>query len=339
LREIARMIQMAGERGADLTRRLLAVGRRQPLTPQVLAVGEAIESLRPLIARSLPENIDLQLLETGRRLCVYADRAQLETAILNLCINARDAMPDGGKLTIQLFLAEMDEQKMALNKALAPGEYVVIAVADNGHGIPQEVMEHVFEPFFTTKDEASGSGLGLSMVYGFVAQSNGDVTIYSEPGHGTQVKLYLPRAHSEPEQQAAPVASAAARPPSGCAVLLVEDDPIVRAHIQAQLRELGCRATAVSGASQALELLAGGKPFDLLFTDVVMPGVSGIELARRARAMLPGLRILLSSGYTFEAMQHRDELGPDVRFLNKPYGKTALAQALTEALGAPGSTP
>ncbi|MEX5748495.1 PAS domain S-box protein [Massilia sp. X63] len=339
LRDIAHMIQMAGERGAELTRRLLAFGRRQPLTPQILAVGEAIASIRPLIARSLPENIDLQLLEMERNWCVYADRAQLEAAIVNLCINARDAMPDGGKLTIQLLLAEIEEQKTELGKPLPPGEYVVIAVADNGHGIAQDVMDHVFEPFFTTKDEVSGSGLGLSMVYGFVKQSNGDVTIYSEPGRGTQVKLYLPRAHSEPEARPAPTAAAGARPPNGCAVLLVEDDPIVRAHIFALLRELGCEVTEASRAEEALARLADGQAFDLLFTDVVMPGVSGIELARRARAMRPGLRILLSSGYTFEAMQHQDELGAEVRFLNKPYGKTVLAQALSDALDGAGAAP
>jgi CheY-like chemotaxis protein len=275
----------------------------------------------------------------ARSLCVYADRAQLEAAIVNLCINARDAMPDGGKLTIQLLLVEMEEAKTELNKPLPPGEYVVIAIADNGHGIPYDVMDHVFEPFFTTKDEASGSGLGLSMVYGFVKQSNGDVTIYSEPGRGTQVKLYLPRAHTEPEARPTPAPAAGARPPAGCAILLVEDDPIVRAHIFAQLRELGCAVTEASGAEEALARLESGEPFDLLFTDVVMPGLSGIELARRARAMRPGLRILLSSGYTFEAMQHQDELGPETRFLNKPYGKTVLAQALSEALGGTGKTP
>ncbi len=339
LRDIAHMIQMAGERGAELTRRLLAFGRRQPLTPKILAVGEAIESIRPLIARSLPESIDLQLLEMAQRWCVYADRAQLEAAIVNLCINARDAMPEGGKLTIQLLLVELEEQKTEPDKPLPPGEYVVIAVADNGHGIAQDVMEHVFEPFFTTKDEASGSGLGLSMVYGFVRQSNGDVTIYSEPGRGTQVKLYLPRAHSEPETHRVTVAGAGARPPGGCAILLVEDDPIVRAHIFALLRELGCEVTEASRAEEALARLAAGEEFDLLFTDVVMPGLSGIELARRTRAMRPGLRILLSSGYTFEAMRHQDELGPDVQFLNKPYGKTALAHALSEALGGPGKAP
>lgn len=334
LRDTAHLIQMAGERGAELTRRLLAFGRRQPLTPEVFAVGDAIESIRPLIARSLPENIDLQLRDMEHGWRVYADRAQLEAALVNLCINARDAMPEGGKLTIQLLLVEMEAQKTELNRPLPPGEYVVIAVADNGHGIPEDVMEHVFEPFFTTKDEASGSGLGLSMVYGFVKQSNGDVTIYSEPGRGTQVKLYLPRAHSEPE--ALPGRAAGARPAAGRAVLLVEDDPIVRAHIFAQLGELGCVVTEASRAEEALVRLGGDDAFDLLFTDVVMPGMSGIELARRARAMRPGLPVLLSSGYTFEAMRHQDALGPEVQFLNKPYGKTALAQALSDALGEPG---
>ena len=339
LREVARLILMAGERGAQLTRRLLAFGRRQPLTHEILQVGDVLAGLRPLIARSLPENVELRLLGVAERWCVRTDRAQLEAAIVNLCINARDAMPGGGVLTIQLMLATMDEQKLALNKALAPGEYVVIAVADNGQGIPPEVMEHVFEPFFTTKDEAGGSGLGLSMVYGFVAQSNGDVTIYSEPGHGTEVKLYLPRAHTEPGPPPPHAPRAAFRPPSGCAVLLVEDDAIMRAHLGGQLRELGCEVTACPGAAEALAELAAGRRFDLLFTDVVMPGMSGIELAQRARAMRPGLRILLSSGYTFEAMQHADELGPGVRFLNKPYGKAVLVQALADALAEPGSAP
>jgi len=339
LREIARMIQLAGQRGAELTRRLLAFGRRQSLMPEILVVGEALESIRPLIARSLPENIELQLVESGHRWRVYADRAQLEAAVINLCINARDAMPDGGRLSIQLMLAEMDEQKLQLNRALAPGEYVVIAVEDNGHGIAHDVLDHVFEPFFTTKDESSGSGLGLSMVYGFARQSNGDVTIYSEPGHGTLVKLYLPRAHTEPQKEASAPVVAMAGPPRGCSVLLVEDDPIVRAHILAQLGELECDVTAASRADEALAWLEQGAPVDILFTDVVMPGMSGIELARRARAMRPGLRILLSSGYTFDALRHQDDLGPDIHFLNKPYGKAVLAQTLAEALAAPGSAP
>lgn len=339
LRDIAGMIQMAGQRGAELTRRLLAFGRRQPLTPQILQAGEVIEALRPLIEGGLPENIALRLLDTGHRWCVHVDRAQLESAVVNLCINARDAMPDGGTLTIQLMLAELGEERLEPNKSLAPGEYVVIAVADSGQGIAQEVLDQVFEPFFTTKEEAGGSGLGLSMVYGFATQSNGDATIYSEPGRGTQVKLYLPRAYSEPRPAPAPGPDVVHRPPRGCTVLLVEDDLIVRAHLRAQLGELGCEVTTASGAGEALSQLASGRHFDLLFSDVVMPGLSGQELARRARAMRPGLRILLSSGYTFEALPHGDGLGPELHFLSKPFGKAVLARALSEALAGLGEAP
>lgn len=339
LREVARMIHMAGQRGAELTRRLLAFGRRQACTPEILHAGEAIEALRPLIARSLPENIALRLLDTCQRWCIHADRAQLEAAVVNLCINARDAMPDGGTLTIQLMLSQMDGQKPALNKALPPGEYVVIAVADTGHGIAQDVIEHVFEPFFTTKDEAGGTGLGLSMVYGFVTQSNGDATIYSEPGRGTQVKLYLPRAYSEPRPVPPPAPDTAARPPRGCTVLLVEDDPIVRAHISAQLGELGCEVTVAAGGTQALAHLASSQPFDLLFSDVVMPGMSGQDLVRRAQALRPGIGTVLSSGYTFDAVREGVDSGTGIRFLNKPFGKAALAQLLAEVLaGKQGAT-
>jgi len=332
LSEVAHMILMAGERGAQLTRRLLAFARRQPLSPQTLQVGEVIESLRPLIARSLPESIELRLLDTDRDWCVLADRGQLEAAVLNLSINARDAMPAGGKLTIQLFLAEVDTRSDELNSGLMAGEYVVIAVSDNGHGISPEAIDHVFEPFFTTKDEASGSGLGLSMVYGFVKQSNGDVTIYSESGRGALVKVYLPRVHLESQQPAVGALRKVSELPDGCAILLVEDDPIVREHILAQLRDLGCNVEAASDAAEALALLAQDRQFDILFSDVVMPGMSGIELIGHARALRPGLRILLSSGYTFEALQYWEQLGPDIRVLNKPYGRALLAQTLAEVL-------
>ncbi|MET0981374.1 MAG: PAS domain-containing protein [Telluria sp.] len=337
LGEAARMIQMAGERGAQLTRRLLAFARRQPLTPQVLAPGEIIDALSPLVRRALPENVDLRLPGTGHGWCVYADRGQLEAAVLNLCINARDAMPGGGKLTIEILLAEVDAEAAEFSKELAPGEYVVIAISDNGHGIARDMIDHVFEPFFTTKDEASGSGLGLSMVYGFVRQSNGDVTIYSEHGRGALVKLYLPRVYLEPQQPAVPE-RARATVSGGCSILLVEDDAIVREHILAQLRDLGCDVLTASNAGEALALLEQGRNVDVLFSDVVMPGMSGIELARRARALHPDLRILLSSGYTFEAMQHQGQLDPGFRLLNKPYGKNLLAQTLADVLDDAGRT-
>jgi CheY-like chemotaxis protein len=297
----------------------------------VLEVGKVIEELRPLIARSLPESIELSLIDTGQDWRIRADRGQLEAAILNLCVNARDAMPGGGRLSIQLLLAEVDERTVELNRSMTPGEYVVIAVSDNGHGMTSDVIDHVFEPFFTTKDEGSGSGLGLSMVYGFVRQSNGDVTIYSEPGRGALVKLYLPRvnlaAGLSDESE-----SNSARPPPGCSILLVEDDPFVRKHILGRLQELGCTVVPAANADEAMDVLRQDRHFDVLFSDVVMPGVSGIELAKRARALRPGLAILLSSGYTFEAMQHQEELDSTIRLLNKPYGKALLARTLAEVL-------
>lgn len=335
LSRMAGMIQTAGERGAQLTRHLLAFARRQPLTPQVLTVGEVIESLRPLIDRSLPATIDLQLLDTRHGWSTYADRAQLEAAVLNLCINARDAMPDGGKLTIQLLLVETETNETDFERGLPFGEYVVIAISDNGYGIAQEVVERVFEPFFTTKDEASGSGLGLSMVYGFAKQSNGNVTIYSEPGQGTLVKLCLPRTDRQAQQDGAPAKSSAGLR-LDCSILLVEDDLIVREHILAQLRDLGCHVIVASNGEQALAILATDVPFNVLFTDVVMPGMSGVELAHQARVLRPGLGVLLSSGYTFEALQHQGRLDPPIQLLNKPYGKTLLVQALAAVCGCVG---
>lgn len=325
LGEIAGMIQMAGERAAQLTRRLLAFARRQPLTPQLLRVGAALESLRPLIARSLPETIDLHLLGAGHDWCVDVDRAQLEASIINLCINARDAMPEGGRLTIELTLAEIEAGG-------AVADHVVIAIADNGHGIAPDVIDRVFEPFFTTKDEASGSGLGLSMVYGFARQSNGNATIQSEAGRGTVVKLYLPRtaATAAPD---AHVPDARTMPRPGSSILLVEDDAIVREHILAQLRDLGCIVTAAANAEDALILLAQAQPFDILFSDVVMPGMSGFELAAAARRLHPGLRVLLSSGYAFAVMQEQAQMDAGIRVLNKPYGKMQLAQTLADVLG------
>lgn len=329
LGEIARMIHLAGERGAQLTRRLLAFARRQPLVPRAMVVGEVITALRPLIARSLPESIDLRLVGMDAQWRTFVDPGQLEAAVLNLCLNARDAMPAGGTLTIELMRSELGEHDCGMHGA-GPGDYVVIAIADTGQGIARDVIDRVFEPFFTTKDEASGSGLGLSMVYGFARQSHGDVTIYSEAGHGTVVKLYLPLTgmHAEhAEEGALPAPSL-----DGCAVLLVEDDAIVRQHVSGQLRELGCEVTAVADAGHALAHLAGPDRFDVLFSDVVMPGLSGIELADRARVLRPGVHILLSSGYTFEAMQHQGRIGAGIRMLNKPYGKAALARALAEII-------
>lgn len=336
LGDIARMIQLAGERGAQLTRRLLAFARRQPLAPEVVAVDDILCALRPLIARSLPENIALQLVTMDDSCRAFVDRGQLESAVVNLCFNSRDAMPAGGTLTIEVTRAHIGHVDIDLH-ALAPGEYVMISIADTGLGIPGDVIDRVFEPFFTTKDEAAGSGLGLSMVYGFTRQSGGDVTIHSELGHGTTVRLYLPL--SRMSDGATTEAPGPVCRLDGCAVLLVEDDAIVRQHVSCQLREIGCNVTEVADAAQALAHLDGPAAFDVLFSDVVMPGMSGIELVDRARIIRPGLRILLSSAYTFEAVRQQGRIDASIRLLNKPYGKALLARTLADVIGACGEEP
>jgi PAS domain S-box-containing protein len=330
LGDIARMIQLAGERGAQLTRRLLAFARRQPLAPEVVAVDDILRALRPLIARSLPENIALHLVQMDEKCHAFVDRGQLESAVVNLCFNARDAMPAGGELTIGVVRAQVGADAAGVH-APAAGEYVMIAIADTGLGIPSDLIDKVFEPFFTTKDEAAGSGLGLSMVYGFAKQSGGDVTIHSEVGHGTTVRLYLPQSRMC-DVPAAETSGPVCRL-NGCAVLLVEDDAMVRQHVAGQLREIGCEVTEVAGAEQALAHLEGPAAFDVLFSDVVMPGMSGIELVDRARVIRPGLRILLSSAYSFEAVRQQGRIDASVRLLNKPYGKALLARTLAEVIG------
>ena len=335
LGEVARMLQLAGEHGTQLTRRLLAFAGRQALVPEVVVVGEVVDALRPLIARALNDSIDVRLINTGAQWRTCVDRGQLEAAILNVVLNARDAMPGGDRVTILLTLAEAGAEDDAAFD-LEPGEYVVIAIADDGHGMAREVIDRAFEPFFTTRSESSRSGLGLSTVYGFAKQSRGDVTIDSTDGVGTIVKLYLPLSGMSAQ---APAASGGALPAlRGCAVLLVDDDATVLQHVLGQLRELGCDVTWASDAGQALAHLAGAGRFDVLFSDVVMPGMSGIELARRARTLRPRLRILLASGQPVEAMGRHGELDADVRLLNKPYGKSMLARALAEVLDDTGGT-
>ncbi|WP_429207116.1 ATP-binding protein [Massilia sp. UYP11] len=335
LGEVARMLQLAGERGTQLTRRLLAFAGRQALAPEVVVVGEVVDALRPLIARALNDSIDVRLINTGAQWRTCVDRGQLEAAILNVVLNAGDAMPGGGRVTILLTLAEAGAADDA-GLDLEPGEYVVIAIADDGHGMAREVIDRAFEPFFTTRSESSRSGLGLSTVYGFARQSRGDVTIDSTDGVGTIVKLYLPLSGMSAQ---APAASGGALPAlRGCAVLLVDDDATVLQLVLGQLRELGCDVTWACDAGQALAHLAGAGRVDVLFSDVVMPGMSGIELARRARTLRPRLRILLASGHTVEAMGRDGELDADVRLLNKPYGKSMLARALAEVLDDTGGT-
>ncbi|MBU8538574.1 ATP-binding protein [Falsiroseomonas tokyonensis] len=333
LLQLAETTRTAAERGGELTRSLLAFARRQPLEPRATDLGAEILRIELLLRRTLGEHVVCRLdLEPGLP-SALVDAAQLEAALLNLALNARDAMPDGGQLTVETGLTELDAAYAAQNEEVTPGEYLVIAVTDTGCGMTPEVMAQAFEPFFTTKEFGRGSGLGLSMVYGFVKQSQGHVKIYSEPGHGTSVKIYLPRAAKSDVVRRPPLAPAAALPGGTEAVLVVEDDALVRGHVVGELKHLGYRVLAAGNGQEAMAVLHSAAEVDVLFTDVVMPGgMSGPQLAEAALRMRPGLRVLYTSGYTENAVVHHGRLDPGVVLLSKPYRRQELAEKLRHVL-------
>ncbi|MCW5770232.1 MAG: CHASE3 domain-containing protein [Rhodospirillaceae bacterium] len=321
-------------RGAELVQRLLAFARRQPLAPRPIDLNERLPGLTALLQRVLGEAIQVKTSPGSGLWPAVADPAMMEDALLNLAINARDAMPAGGTLTIETGNATLDGAYAAANPEVAPGDYVMIAVSDTGCGMPPEVIERAFEPFFTTKDVGKGSGLGLSMVYGFVKQSAGHVKIYSEVGHGTSIKLYLPRAAAAAE--AARIESAQPEPPlprgSG-RIRVVEDHPGVRDAAARMLVELGYRVQTVASGPAALSWLDKGEPVDLLFTDIVMPeGMNGRELAAEAQRRRPGLRCLFTTGYAEAAVQNGHGLGIDAHLIGKPYRKAELARMLRRSI-------
>ncbi len=260
---------------------------------------------------------------------VMADRSQLETALINLAVNARDAMPDGGHLTFEARNVVLDEDFTGTHQEVIPGEYVCLAVSDTGHGMPPEVREHVFEPFFTTKDVGKGSGLGLSMVYGFAKQSKGHVSIYSEVGHGTTVRLYLPNA-AEGETDRSSHDDAALRPPRGNGrILVVEDEPDVRETAVAMLNEHGYETVEAGDGNEAVRRLCDEGPFDLLFTDVVLPGgTNGAQLAKQARNIHPRLKVLFTTGYSENAVVHDGRVDKGVVLISKPYRREELLRAV-----------
>ena len=316
-------------RGAELTRALLAFARRQPLKPARVDAGALLATVIRMLARALGEHIQINLRVDGELWPVLADAAQLEAAITNLAINARDAMPQGGTLTVSARNGALDE-----GADVAAGDYLVIELSDTGAGMPPEVVARVFEPFFTTKAVGRGTGLGLSMVYGFIKQSGGHIKVYSEPGHGTTVRLYLPRAA---EGGVAGRAAAASEPPPRGheRVLLVEDNAEVRRMVAAQLERLGYAVEATENGPAALALLDAGRPVDLLFTDVVMPGgMNGFELASAARELRPALKVLVTSGFPGTCLPSGggDPAGPGFDFLGKPYRHQDLARAVREVL-------
>jgi PAS domain S-box-containing protein len=335
--ELAELIEDAmkgAARGAELTQRLLAFGRRQTLKPQVIDLNARLPSVAALLRRTLGENIEIVQLPAEGLWSALVDPSQVEDALVNLAINARDAMPDGGTLTIETGNVRLDQAYADQNREVTSGLYVMIAVTDTGTGMAPEVVERAFEPFFTTKDVGRGTGLGLSMIYGFAKQSNGHVKIYSELGHGTTVKLYLPRADGASAGEAASSAADAEVPGGSETVLVVEDNPDMRQTARRQLAGLGYTVLEADNAESALAVLGEGRPIDLLFTDIVMPGpMSGYALAEQARALYPAIRILYTSGYAEGSMRNGKKAhGPAAPMLGKPYRHYDLARMVRYVL-------
>ena len=322
------------ERAASLTQRLLAFSRRQPLDPTPVDVGRLVTGMSELLRRSLGEQIAIETVLAGGLWRVLVDANQLEVSILNLAVNARDAMPDGGKLTIETANTMLDESYAAQQSEVVPGQYVVVSITDSGSGMSREVQARAFEPFYTTKDIGQGTGLGLSQVYGFVKQSGGHVKLYSEPGMGTTVKLYLPRLLAADEAVAEPaVVEHAPRSTRGETVLVVEDDQDVRAHSTGILRELGYDVLEAPLAMVGLQLLDRHPEIRLLFTDVGLPGgMNGRQLADEARRRRPDLKVLFTTGYARNAIVHDGRLDPGVALITKPFTYAALAAKLSDML-------
>jgi PAS domain S-box-containing protein len=315
----------AVERGAKLASQLLAFARRQPLEPVALDVSRLLRSSDDMLRRVLGETIELETVVSGGLWNTLADPNHLQNVIVNLAINARDAMDGAGRLTLEAGNAMLDDEYTRHHDDLASGQYVMIAVTDTGRGMTPETLAQAFEPFYTTKPEGRGTGLGLSMAYGFMKQTGGHIKLYSEPGHGTTVKLYLPRSM---EDEAVRV-EAANDPVTGGTetILVVEDDPNVRTTAVDMLTQLGYQVLKAVDAQSALSVLESGVHVDLLFSDVVMPGpMRSVELARRAKEMLPALEVLFTSGYTENAIVHGGRLDPGVALISKPYRRDALAR-------------
>jgi signal transduction histidine kinase len=320
------------QRGATLTQRLLAFSRRQPLSPKPLDLNKLVGGLTEFLRRSLGETVDLETVGAAGLWKVEADPVQLEAALLNLAVNARDAMPNGGKLTIETANVQLDEDYCRRHAEVTPGPYVQIAVTDTGTGMSRQVLERAFEPFFTTKVAGQGTGLGLSQVFGFVKQSGGHITIYSELGEGTTVKIYLPRLFAEVREEV-PVEREVPGAVPGERVLVVEDDEEVRVYIADLLRGLRYQVIEASDATSALAHVDNGKGrIDLLLTDVVLPGMNGRRLADEVVARTNGIKVLFMTGYSRNAIVHHGRLDPKVEMIQKPFTEAALAARIRDLL-------
>lgn len=332
------MLEMAAERGARLTRQLLAFARRQPLQPETVNLGGVMQEVLPLVRRAVGESIVVESVVSAGLWNSTIDAAQFQSAVLNLAINSRHAMPEGGKLTIEVGNAALDDLYAARHAEVEPGQYVLFAITDTGAGMDAATRARALDPFFTTKPAGEGTGLSLPQVYGFVKQSGGHMKIYSEPGEGTTVKLYLPRSLHE----ATPVAPRATNLAltGSETILLVDDDEVVRGTVVLMLEDLGYRVLAAAAGQEALEMLRHESAVALLFTDVVMPGMGGRQLAERARKIQPDLRVLYTSGYTENAIVHNGRLDPGIELLSKPYDRERLATKVRRVLdGAAQPTP
>jgi PAS domain S-box-containing protein len=332
----ATVIDQAAARCTELIKHLLAFARRQPLQPRDVDINSTVLDIAKLLRPTLGEQIEIEALLEHEVATSHIDPSQLAHSVLNMAINARDAMPNGGKLLLETRNVVLDEAYARAHEEVRPGPYVMLAVSDTGTGMTAEIRDKAFEPFFTTKEVGKGSGLGLSMVYGFVKQSGGHIKIYSEEGHGTTIRLYLPPAHGEPEP-----AAAVAVPVSGGSevILVVEDDALVRNFVIAQLHSLGYKTIAAADSRAALAQVERGEAFDLLFTDVIMPGgMTGRELADEVGKRRPGTKVLYTSGYTDNAIVHHGRLDEGVLLLTKPYRRSALAQMVRLALKGQGNS-
>jgi CheY-like chemotaxis protein len=332
IQRAAEMAFVGTQRAAGLTNRLLAFSRRQPLAPRPLELNLLVRDMTELLHRTLGETVELETVLAPRLWAVEVDQNQLESAMLNLAVNARDAMPEGGKLTIETANTALDQSYFERDAEVIPGQYVVVSISDNGSGMSKDTLARAFEPFYTTKEVGRGTGLGLSMVYGFVKQSGGHVTLYSEEGHGTTVKLYFPRYNGKLD----PLRDAPARPvpqaSEGEVILVVEDSDDVRLYSASILRELGYRVLEASNADAALEIIRQAHRIDLLFTDVVLPGKNGRALVEAAKAIRKKMPVLYTTGYSRNAIVHHGRLDPDIDLISKPFTFDQLATRVRDML-------
>jgi PAS domain S-box-containing protein len=326
-------VAAAAKKAAALTQQLLAFSRRQVLQPEILSLNLVVEHMKEMMQRLIGEDVDLVFAGSSELGNVRADASQVQQVLMNLAANARDAMPRGGRLTVETANVTLDQVYATDHVAVQPGDYVLLAVSDNGTGMDEMTRSHAFDPFFTTKEKGKGTGLGLSTVYGIVKQSGGNIWIYSEPGRGTTFKIYLPRVAASLSKRELPVPEKL-RPPREATVLLVEDEAMVRRLVRQVLTNSGYQLLEAANGAEALELVRGHEGrLDLMVTDVVMPQMSGPELANQLRATHPGTPVLYMSGYTDEAVVHHGVLERGANFLQKPFGPEDLRRKIQQILG------